>query len=299
MQVPTIQIPIIEQIKTSFILNRCERSMQPLPYDSVELSPKAKLENQARRIYSRSQRFKIEDYEKLTKLEKSVLRETSSYFEDYADENIQIALKVKEKLDKYHGENQYIFCCIGTSPAPLARTLEFMGVETKYIPISGLRPYYESDIKEMFGDKFPPYQKFLDEQGLSASEVKNSNKQYLFYDYLYTGKSLDVFKRMMKEHFGLDSKNVSYSSVDFLCYSSCAKKIDPPQYAVDYVEKYMRQENAAKIGGIAHLPISQLDKINECKNFESLDAKMYNFALIDKLSKKGILKNNPNNKNSL
>ena len=61
----------------------------------------------------------------------------------------------------------------------------------------------------------------------------------------------------------------------------------------------MRQENATKIGGIAHLPISQLDEINECKNFESLDAKMYNFALIDKLSKKGILKNNPNNKNSL
>ena len=192
-----------------------------------------------------------------------------------------------------------MFVCIGTSPAPLARVLEFSGVETKYLPITGLRPYYEDDAYKKFTDKFSNYQTFLNEQGLSKEEIENSDKKYLFYDYTFTGRSLHVFKQMMKENFGLDLPNVHYSSADYLCYSSCAKKIDPPEYAINYVKKYMLESFSETIGGVPHLAIERIDAIEECKNFEMKTAKEYNFALIDRLHKLGKLKNNPNNKNSL
>ena len=53
---------------------------------------------------------------------------------------------------------------------------------------------------------------------------------------------------MMKEYFGLNLPNVNFHSADFLCYSSCAKKIDPPKYAIDYVHKYMAMAEIAEIG---------------------------------------------------
>ena len=292
-------IPFVGEIKTNYLANRCKRLLTQPIVDTLEISPKLKLERQSKAIFSRSQKFTIDDYNSLSRLEKSILREASStYFKD-ADENIQVGLKVKEKLDKYHGENGYVFVSIGTSPAPIARVLEFMGVETKYLPITGLRPYYEDDKYKQFIGKFENYQKFLNEQGLSADRVKKSDKEFLFYDYTYSGQSLHVFKQMMKEYFGLNLPNVHFSSADFLCYSSCAKKIDPPDYAVEYVKKYMLNSNGETIGGIPHLPIERIDAIEECKAYESLSAKSYNFALIDRLNKMKKLKQNPNNKNSL
>lgn len=292
-------VPFVGQIKTNYLANRCLKLLKQPSIDTLELSPKLRLTREAKAIFSRSKKFTIDDYKSLSRLEKSILREASStYFQD-ADENIQVGLKVKEKLDKYHGENGYVFVSIGTSPAPLARVLEFMGVETKYLPITGLRPYFEDDKYKQFIGKFSNYQEFLNEQGLGSEQVKNSDKKFLFYDYTFSGQSLDVFKRMMKENFGLNLPNVRFSSADFLCYSSCAKKIDPPDYAVEYVKKYMLDSNGEIIGGIPHLPIERIDAIDECALYESLSAKSYNFALIDRLNKMKKLKQNPNNKNSL
>ena len=49
-------------------------------------------------------------------------------------------------------------------------------------------------------------------------------------------------------------------------------------------------------GGVPHLPIDSIDKIDECKFYENLLAKSFNFFVIDELSKKRLLKQNPNNK---
>ena len=291
-------IKSISAIKTNSVAS-LSRHFQPLENDSVELSPEARLRAHSNKIFSRMSKFKIQDYKSLSKLEKSVLRQVNSSVKEAVDDTLKVALKVKEKLDKNYGENNYVFCCIGTSPSGIARALEFMGVETKYLPISQLKAYYEDDSYRKLEDKFPPYQRFLEEQGLGSETVANSDKRYLFYDYIYSGQSLSVFKNMMKEYFGLNLPNVDFHSADYLCYSSCAKKIDPPQYAIDYVHKYMAMAEVEDIGGIPHLPLSEIDKIDECKFYENRTAKLFNFTLIDALAKKKLLKDNPLNQKSL
>ena len=289
----------IEGIVNTIISKRCERCLPEIPYDSCDLSPNAKIQAQANRIYSRSRKFTIDDYNSLSKLEKSVLRQASVSCKQAADDSLKVGLKVKEKLDKYHGEGNYVFCSIGTSPTGIARVLEFSGVETKYFPISRLNWLENVDAWQKYSDKFGGYQAFLEEQGLSPEKVVSSNKKFLFYDFVQQGMSLIVFEKMMKNHFGLNLPNVSFNNFNYLCQSACAKKIAPPQYSIDYIENYMNTPNISKYGGVPHLNIEDIEKINDCKKFESLTAKMYNFCVIDELSKKGLLKQNPLNKNSL
>ena len=110
---------------------------------------------------------------------------------------------------------------------------------------------------------------------------------------------MSVFENIMKEYFGIDSKNVSYRSFDYECYSSSAKHIDPEKYAIDYISFYVSQEHIAEFGGVAHLTLWELDNIDQCKNFESENSKKFNFLIIDTLRRKNLLKNNPANNNSL
>ena len=293
------KIILFDKVQKTVISKQCDRKMPALPCDSVELSPEAKILMQANRIFSRSKKFTIDDYNSLSKLEKAVLRQASKSSSAVAEDSLQVGLKVKEHLDKRYGNDGYVFCSIGTSPSGIARVLEFSGVETKYLPISRLNWLESTSAWKNHTDKFSGYEKFLAEQGLSPEVVSNSDKEYLFYDYVQQGMSLIVFEKMMKEHFGLDLPNVDFHNMNYLCYSSCAKKIDPPQYSLDYVRKYMGDSKIAEYCGVPHLDIKEIDKIEECKNFESVKSKMFNFSIIDNLAKKGLLKENPNNKNSL
>lgn len=293
------QTSIIDKVRLLALSKGCDIRFPALNFDVVDLSPEAKVKLHSNRIFSRTKKFDIQDYDSLSALEKSVLREASTSCKTAAEDSIKVGLKVKEKLDKYYGEDNYVFCCIGTSPSGIARVLEFAGTEVKYLPISRLNWLDSVDDWVKYQEKFPKYTEFLKEQGLSRQEVSNSGKKYLFYDFVQQGMSLRVFEKMMKEYFGLDLPNVSFHNVNYLCQSACAKKIDPPQYSIDYIETYMNGCAIEKLGGVPHLDIAEIDKIDECKNYENLQAKMFNFCVIDTLAKKGLLQENPLNDNSL
>lgn len=274
-------------------------SMQNSSNDTFEMSISSKLNLQAEKILSRTRKFDIDYYNSLSKTEKAILKATSKPAEEAAQKSLKIGINVKKDLDTKYGEGNYVFVCIGTSPSGVGRVLEFMGVETKYLPISGLSEYCEEDSYKDFSTSFPKYKAFLTEQGLSKEKIESSDKTYLFFDYTRTGRSLTIFENIMREYFGLDCKNIYYKSFDYECYSSSAKHIDPEQYAIDYVRFYLEQENIAEYGGIAHLPFWELNNIDQCKKFKSETSKKFNFLIIDTLRRKNLLKYNPMNENSL
>ena len=174
---------IVDKLRRSAISRQCDRKLLPLRTDSVDLSYDAKITLHAKRIFSRSQKFSIKDYNSLSKLEKTVLREASRVYKKSAEDSLKVGLKVKEKLDKYQGEGNYVFCSIGTSPAGIGRVLEFSGAEVRYLPISRLNWLYSVNDWPKFSHKFQKYKEFLAEQGLSSEEVSKSDKNYLFYDF--------------------------------------------------------------------------------------------------------------------
>ena len=274
-------------------------SLQNSSSDIFDMSLSSRLNLRSKNILSKSKKFDISSYNSLSKTEKAVLKATSKQAEDAAEKSLKMGLVVKKHLDKHYGEGNYVFISIGTSPAGIARVLEFMGVETKYLPLSGLSFCSQDDYYKKFIPLLPKYRNFLETQGLSGKNIEESDKDYLFFDYTRSGRSLKLFQEIMRDNFGIDSNNIEYKSFDYECYASSAKKIDPEKYALDYVKYYVEQEHIADFCGIPHLPLWEIDKIDQCKNFESEDSKRFNFLIIDGLKRKKLLRNNPANKNSL
>ena len=77
------------------------------------------------RIIPNKMKFDISDYKKLSPKQKEKIRYTKCAPTDRkrAETNIELAIELKENLDKEYGEGNYVFECIGTSPSLIAALL--------------------------------------------------------------------------------------------------------------------------------------------------------------------------------
>ena len=244
-------------------------------------------------------KFSIDDYERMSETEiKTVKESCSENIQKAAEDNIKMAQILKKFLDEKLGENRYVFVSIGTSPSCIARVFEFSGIETKYLPISGLGKYssYER-FKNNNPVKSAEYEKFLIQQHLSANDIAKSDKTYIFFDYTLSGNSLNNFREIMFNDFRLHSLNVKFRSLNEYLEMLCEK--EDSTFCEEYLDKYLKYSRAFLYGGIPHLDCDHMNNIKTCLNFESETAKLYNFMIIDYMKKKGLLKYNPKNKNSL
>lgn len=273
------------------------------------------------RIIPNKMKFDISDYKKLSPKQKEKIRYTKCAPTDRkrAETNIELAIELKENLDKEYGEGNYVFECIGTSPSLIARVFEFMGVETHYIPISDLRDvelYRLHDIiNNSHWDK-KHYENYLNQQGINSEMLKDNDKHYLFFDYTYSGNSLNLFKEILQDEFNMPkSDRIEFISLNQKLYTflddeltAYEKKhnclLDPfsasekAQKIMNYVENNFRCSAAATYGGIQHCPIYSLEAIKEVGQLNRHhweNYQKYNFCVIDKLNEMGLLKENPKN----
>ena len=271
-------------------------------------------------IESNKRKLDISDYKSLS--EKEIEDFKSKYCDEseirMATRDVNLAIKFKKSLDEKYGEGNYIFECIGTSPSTIGRVLEFMGVETHYLPISNIRKYQTAEsICHNHIDKNKEgkaeYSKFLKSQGISKEEIEKSNKTYLFYDYTVSGTTLNYFKEILKNCFDIpvDNNNVEFRTLneDFanlfyytvdengVFHNVGSKEKDDCYY---FIRQELEQSRAALYGGIAHLGFFDLEHIADIqKDTTGENSKIFNFLVIDKLNEMGLLKENPANKNSL
>jgi hypothetical protein len=263
-------------------------------------------------------KFEISDYQALSKkeIEEIKTRFCSDDAKKIAKRDVKLAIDIKKHLDKEYGDGNYIFECIGTSPSTIARVLEFMGIETHYIPISGFRAYDDERIKRTINTNTEgksTYSNFLKSQGISKEQIENSDKVHLFYDYTATGNSLRVFKDVLKECFDIpiENENVKFKSFNGTLANIFYYPKDDDGYCT-YVEnitdtdcyKYIYEElersGAANYGGIPHLCFYELERIEQLQNrVTDSSSKSYNFLVIDELNKLGLLKHNTANEVSL
>lgn len=126
------------------------------------------------------------------------LREvTPKRLKELAKLNCFAADKVKTELDKKYGANNYIVVAIGRSLSSIAELLSYMGIDTKIIPLSGLRKRVPDDIRK---DDLHIYKTFLVQKGLSKTDLKkNKDKTYVLMDYTYYGRSLKRAEELLKQ----------------------------------------------------------------------------------------------------
>ncbi len=253
-------------------------------------------------ILSKVRKFNIDDYFNLTAVEKAILiNSCSETLKKTVFDNLEMALKMRSYLDKKYGKNNYIFVSVGTSPSGIARVFEFMGTETKYLPMSGLRGIFSDRNINKTEFNIDLYGKLLKEQNLSKEEIEKSKKKYLFFDYTASGRSLKKFGYIMREFYDINSSNVSFLSLNSVMYHMSRYSESEQMKAADYETSYLWNSGIEKYGGISSLPYNKItpETIDQCKKFSSKEAKLYNFLLMDLLNKKGLLKINQKNKNIL
>lgn len=276
-----------------------------LTTDKFERSKEVSNYQKAKNLLSSTKKITPLEYRKLTPAQISAVNNYET--KEAVDDNIAVALPLKDFLDKKYGKDKYVFVSIGTSPAPLGRVFEFSGVETKYLPISDLR--YSTGYRDVVeAEYFYDYEKFLEEQGISKKNIEDSKKTFVFYDFTASGKTLRIFRDLMLKHLGLPEKQTDFRSLneDILALRDEIRKIKPdvitdrkllkkfnikdPSFANSYIGNYLAFSESSKYGGIAHLDYRNFYQLNDAKNFESKSAKIYNLILIDELSKRGQLK---------
>ena len=255
-------------------------------------------------IINNKRKFEISDYKSL---KPSQIEEAKKLADGgvicTVEENLFAGKLVKKYLDKTYGKDKYVFACIGTSPSGIGRVLEFMGVETKYFPVSNFRAYaginnYLDDNPEAENK----YLSFINEQGINDEKINKNDKTVLFVDYTDRGHTLERFELFMKERAKVDNKKIKYVSLnDILTESLPVKDFNEDYFRLSaYMTTFLACGQIAQYAGIPHLEVEQFENIDSIfnKNTEKKPA-LFNLLLMDKLKKQGKLKENPLNKDSL
>ena len=255
-------------------------------------------------ITNNKRKFEISDYKTLSKKEIESRKKLATEQLIYdVEENIYAGSLVKKYLDKTYGKNKYIFACIGNSPAGIGRVLEFMGVETKYFPATNFRAFpYISNYLDNHPKAENKYLSFLHNQGISEENIKNNDKTILFVDYTHRGDTLKCFEEFIKNRAKIDNEKIKYISLnDILTESLPVKDLNDDYFRLcDYMTRFLAAATISEYAGIPHLQIEEFENIDEIFNKKNdLTTNLFNLILIDKLNKKGKLKENPLNKDSL
>lgn len=254
----------------------------------------------------RTDKFQIRDYLKIKPEDIYDIKQNADlrcYY--FANLNANFAKGIKELLDNKYGEDGYVFVSIGTSPSLIARTLEHMGVETKYVPISKLGSEFFDADEFLQRPIFEKYAKFLEEQGISKETLKKRNKKFIFYDYTNSGKSLKIFERIMREKFELPDDKIEFRSLDKDLRDKFANKIfiDDKDAVEEYREELLFQGEAETYSCIRHLPATRIGIANydhaTLTKYDEKAPRFFDFLTIDILNSQGLLSFNPLNKNSL
>ena len=265
-------------------------------YDTFVLSGEAKKKIDL----FQEKKFGIDDYTKMTAVEKSFMDfRCPNEIKRAAADSVETALFMKNHLDEEYGEGNYVFCCIGTSPSGIARAFEFMGVETRYFPISDMSMCRDKSLMRLFSDRATKYARFFQEQGITQEKVEKGDKTYLFYDYTCSGNSLENFQVLVNEDCGIYGDNVLFKSINGELDRFCETDEEYEKYPFQYVREYMFHNKIEKLGGVPHLMLYQIDKILECVPSDSLEARQFNFCVMRNLQKRGILKENWKNRVAL
>lgn len=235
-------------------------------------------------LLSRYKRFSKSDFQNLSKPQYCILKHASEgFYNDALEAVVDSSKVVKNVFDKKYGRDNYVFVSVGRSLECIQNALDYMGVKTKILPISGLHTTYPSAQKIMEQQGFNKYLKYIKDTVLNGESTQKSGKKYLFCDYCVTGNTLDTIKEIIQSpKVGLKSENAEF--IDFVklyedaYYSLKSKpKTSPELFRLHLGYEYFKMFSATKF-----LSANKLEKVYDSVNCaQSYQSKLFNFRLMD------------------
>lgn len=276
-------------IKPSFVsFGGCSKvSSQGFHTDTFEKQKSAK-------VHSRVP-FDTDFDKKLYKMTPKVLREyrynkISDKCKQAAFDSVIMGNIIRKEYDNKYGKDGYVFVSIGTSPAGVARTLELMGKEVKYVPISGVREIgFPIDELTEYQD-YNKYSDFLDSIGLDRKSVIKNPKKHIFCDFTSPQAStLGAVRYFATERRGLPLNKVDFRSLNLDLFRYAVRHPKVRDKVIKYTDD-LCNSRLSKYSGIPHLNCMTVNNIEEAlKAKPSKLASDFNFAMAYILDEKGLL----------
>ncbi len=297
-----MKIPKISTIKTSFnkYLNRVENRLYPDTRfkftESYDIFCKESYSDKIDRTYSGNsdassrelarillqlkRPFTQNEYKKLNpSVLESVRDRIPLDFLETAEVITDNAKIIKNIFDNKYGKDNYVFISVGRSLSATAKCLEFMGVESKSIPFSGVHSIFESpDLKKITNQEgFDEYAKFLREQ---CSNYKD--KKLVFCDYCCSGRTLKTFKNIIESsEVGLKSKNNSFININKVLTKICSNNTRLNSKIYIFID-YLRAQRFDEVASVGKLDVRRLKLVNQAlKPAYPEKSRMLQFCMLD------------------
>jgi len=214
--------------------------------------------------------------------------ENSSYRFDMTP---NICAKAGYNLKKYfdnHFKN-YRIISVGTSPANISQTMEYLGCEVVYLPISGAKGLYEETVRPSFLKKVQINElnnaKIVSEY-FKSKLPKNDNKINILLDYKLSGKTLDVLSNILVKNTKTDKEKLEKVSLIRALYDAISE---------NYSDNPDMQLTKKDIEAINSDCVSQiLERASNVPHFQLIDRENRNVVHWEKdnyISSKGKTKN--------
>lgn len=205
---------------------------------------------------------------------------------------VEAAKAIKKRFDFEFGKDKYVYVSIGTSPAGVARALELMGNEVKYVPISDLR-YVDYYTYEFWQDEnnVKDYLKFLDSIGLNNETIENSDKKFVFCDYTCRGTTLKAVQTYLEEIRGFDGSKLAFKSLNNELERYARFHPSKKDEFQKYIKNYLEIPRIQDYCGIPHVSGEHPEEIKtSLSGKSSRKAHDFNYAMACMLEEEGLLK---------
>lgn len=169
---------------------------------------------------------------------------------------------LKDYFDKTYGEDKYRIISLGTSPAVAAQAMDYLGVETKYVPVSGIHEDNEAKITDEDVEYYlnkPNMDVILGY--IESLGFKKDDKVNVVLDYTITRRTLDIMIECLKRRFNLDDSEIKgYDVVEAMDILGDKDSVDIDEQDFNDMVSMMAYQEVESVCSVPHFYID--DSIN-------------------------------------
>ncbi len=195
---------------------------------------------------------------------------------------------IKAYFDKQYGENSYRIISLGTSPAFICETIQKMGSDVLFMPISGLHKNRKIDPNDKNINIYIAL-RYLKNR---LDEAKDSGKKNIVIDYVCTGSSLDSAVNLIINKIGIEEDGiVKCSLLDLLYKLSLDDEYDLNCDDAKNIEMAIASSEVDDICCVPHFEaywhegFSDEEVFDKFDNYSSSLARLYQLCVCDEITK--------------
>ena len=172
-----------------------------------------------------------------------------------AEEIVKTSIAIKNYLDEKYDSN-YRIISLGTSPYPISQTLEYLGKDVIYVPISTLSQFSK------YFDNYKDFPNLVASLSYLKKQIKskegNAQTKNIILDYAYSGATFENIEYLIQEAKVAPKRSIRKEPLNELMQIALAKsKTENRQTIFAHLSYDMENSEIGNLSNVPHFSIMQ------------------------------------------